>query len=49
MLIDMDRNFLTDCFGKKIIVKVRPFSSAKTENMHGYFTNLLKGNFIQTF
>ena len=36
MLKDMDGYLLTSSLNKKVIVKVRPFSSAKTEDMHDY-------------
>ena len=36
MLKDVDGYLLTGSLDKKFIVKVRPFSSAKTEDMHDY-------------
>ena len=36
MLKDLDGYLLTGSFNKKFIVKVRPLSSAKTEDMHDY-------------
>ena len=48
MLKDVDGNLLTGSLNKKFIVKVRLFSSAKTEGVHDYL-NLLKGTLIQTF
>ena len=36
MLKNVDGYLLTSSLNKKVIVKVRPFSSAKTEGMHDY-------------
>ena len=44
MLKDVDSYFLTCSLEKKFIAKVRPFSSAKTEDMQGYLKSI-KGDF----
>ena len=43
MLKEVDGYLLTDSLDKKFIVKVRPFSSAKTEDMHDYLKPTKRG------
>ena len=44
MLKDLDRYLLTGFLDKKVIVKVRPFSSAATEDMR-YYLKPIKQDF----